>query len=157
MKKLIISILFGLFSVSASAFDYHGIKSGMTKDEMQAILKCESETCKFGDDDDPKDNPALDVFFGEIKPHGLKQIEFAYTHDNKLWRIRLKFEQYKFGIAMPVVFKSALEKKYPDASIDEETDRSGYFPVTVYYAFLIDSQLFAADVKHWQDEFIKTF
>ena len=157
MKRVFISLLLGLFSISAYSFDYHSIKSGMTKDEVQAILKCESETCKFGSDDDPKDNAVLDIFFGETKPSGLKEIEFAYTHESMLWRIRLKFEQYKFGIAMPAGFKRALEEKYTDASVDEETDRSGYFPKTVYYAFLIDSELFAADVEYWKEEFFKTF
>ena len=54
MKRVFISLLLGLFSISAYSFDYHSIKSGMTKDEVQAILKCESETCKFGSDDEFK-------------------------------------------------------------------------------------------------------
>lgn len=157
MKRVFITILLGLFSISAYSFDYHGIKSGMTKDEVQAILKCEYSSCTFGDDDDPEDNAVLDKFFGETKPANLKRIEFAYTHDHKLWRIRLKFETYKIGIALPVGFKMALEEKYTDASVDEETDRSGFLPKSIYYAFLIDSELFAADVEYWKEEFFKTF
>tara|TARA_B100000963_G_scaffold360948_1_gene394012 strand:+ start:1156 stop:1596 length:441 start_codon:yes stop_codon:yes gene_type:complete len=145
-------------SLTLNAFEYHGLKSGMSKEEVQSILKCEySSSCSFGDDDDPEDNIALDAFFGEIKPYQLKKISFAYTNDNKLWRIILKFEKPMFGIALPAGFKTALEEKYPDASLEEETDRSGYFTRTFYSAFLIDTDLFARDVKYWHDKWIQTF
>ncbi len=158
MKRIFITILLSIFSTSAYSFDYHGIESGMTKDEVQAILKCEySSACTFGDDDDAKDNAVLDKFFGEKKPTNLKKIEFEYTRNQVLWRIRLKFETFGFGIAMPAAFKMALQEKYTDASVDEEIDRSGYFPKTVYYAFLIDSELFASDLKYWKDKFLETF
>jgi hypothetical protein len=61
------------------------------------------------------------------------------------------------GIARSAGFKTALAEKYPDAPLDEEVDRSGYFPTTVYSAYLIDEQLFADDIKHYHNEYIKTF
>jgi hypothetical protein len=156
MKKTLTLILL-LTSFNSFAFDYHGIQSGMTKDEVKALLECADNECVVGDEDSPADNPALDLFFEETKPANLKKLEFAYTQDEKLWRIRLHFQQYKFGIAMPAGFKLALEEKYPDASIDEEVDRSGYFPKTNYYAFLIDSELFLEDVNYWKEKFKQTF
>lgn len=158
MKKLILGVLLGLLSVSVSAFDYHGIKSGMTKEEVQTLLKCNyTSSCELGDDDDPEDKLVLDAFFGDIKPTGLEKIEFEYTKDQQLWRIILKFEKPMYGIARGVGFKTALAEKYPDLPLDEETDRTGYFPRAIYSAYLIDEQLFEDDVKHYHNEYIKTF
>ena len=157
MKNYFFVIILCITSFTLNAFEYHGLKSGMSKEEVQSILKCKySSSCSFGDDDS-EDNIALDAFFGEIKPYQLKEISFAYTNDNKLWRIILKFEKPMFGIARPAGFKTALEEKYPDTSLEEETDRSGFLPKTLYSAFLIDAELFARDVKYWHDKYIQTF
>jgi hypothetical protein len=158
MKKLIIGFSLGLLSISVNAFDYHGIKSGMTSEEVQTLLKCEyKSSCELGDDDDPEDKLALDAFFGNVKPTGFKKMEFQYTKDDKLWRIVLKFEGPLFGITRSAGFKTALAEKYPDSPLQEESDRTGYFPKTIYSAFLIDSQLFADDIQHFHNEYLKTF
>ena len=64
MKNYFFVITLCFMSLTLNAFEYHGLKSGMSKEEVQSILKCEySSSCSFGDDDDPEDTEKLCQYY----------------------------------------------------------------------------------------------
>lgn len=149
MKFLALLIILTLSPslLAGESFDYHGIKSGMTKDEVNKIIGC-TEQCYTMDSDKIKE------FFGESKkPPLLSEIEFAYTSDSKLWRIRLKFTSANLiSLAASYAQTRALEELYPDAELKRETESNKYFSIEYVHAMMIDSSLFEADAeKIYQD------
>ena len=153
MKLLILIIFFTLspLALAGNSFDYHGIKSGMTEDEVNKIIGC-TEKCTTMEDDELKN------FFGESKPPLLSGIVFAYTSDKKLWRIQLKFMSAKLGSnAAHAAQTRALEELYPDAELKRETENNKYFSLEYVYAMMIDNALFNADVEKIYQESISKY
>ena len=139
MKKIIVPILL-LTSFYSFAFDYHGIKSGMSREEVKALTGCEySSSCSFRE-------VGADRIFNTtlgINPPSLWSVSFAYTSDDKLWRITLKFREASF--ARGVAQRKALEELY--SSVSKKTERAGTSSLNVdlLVAMLIDDNLFKKD------------
>jgi|AACY02.6.fsa_nt_gi hypothetical protein len=152
MKHILILVLtvFMVTHVEASSFDYHGISSGMTSEEVQSLLPC-GGSCDLLLDD--ADKAAGHTFFGgeDKVPPALAGISFDYTSEGGLWRISLKFMER--GGASGVAQTRILTELYPDAELQKKSEKlySSYFDYV--YALLIDSDLFAADVqKIYEDQ-----
>ena len=144
MKKLTFIFLF-FISFSAFAFDYHGLKSGMTDNQIKSLTKCKYSSSCSSDD--------LDRFFGgeENTPPALSEMRFTYTSDNKLWRIVLSFYERRgpAGVAQ----LRALNELYPDLEIKREPSTYGAYRI----AFLVDSDLFDKDVEKIYNETIDKY
>ena len=142
MKRLTFLFLF-FVSFSSFAFDYHGIKSGMTDQQVKSFVKCEYVSrC---------DNEETERFFGgeDNVPPALWNMQFSYTNDHRLWRISLRFRE-KSGTVGAAQLK-ALGELYPDVELQNTTQRIGgsssyAFDIDVLVALLIDIDLFQEDV-----------
>mgnify|MGYP001397894431 CR=1 FL=1 len=154
MKKIILPILL-LTSFYSFAFDYHGIKSGMSGDEVKALTGCEyTSSCS-------SDEVGEDKIFNKslgINPPNLRSAAFAYTTDGKLWRITLNFRESSF--ARGVAQKKALELLY--TNVTKTTERIGgssqyAFNVDILVAMLIDDKLFEQDADKVYKETIDLY
>jgi len=141
MKKIIVPILL-LTSFYSFAFDYHGIKSGMGAEEVKALTGCQySSSCSY-------EEVGADKIFNTtlgINPPSLWSVSFAYTSDDKLWRISLNFREASF--ARGVAQQKALNKLYSSVSKTTEKVGSGSysFNIDILAAMLIDDNLFKKD------------
>jgi carotenoid cleavage dioxygenase-like enzyme len=142
MKKILLPILL-LASFYSFGFDYHGIKSGMSGDEVKALTGCEyKSSCS---DDEVGEDKIFNKSLG-INPPNLWSAAFAYTTDGKLWRITLNFREASF--ARGVAQQKALDQLY--SSVTKTTERIGgssqyAFNVDILAAMLIDESLFKQD------------
>ncbi len=149
MKRFLAIPVFLFISIQAQAFEYHGISSGMTSEEVQSLIPC-GGSCDLLLDD--ADKAAGHKFFGgeDKVPPALAGMSFDYTSEGGLWRISLKFLE-RSG-AQGVVQTRILTELYPDAELQKKSEKfySSYFDYV--YALLIDSDLFAADVQKIYEE-----
>ena len=147
MKKLLLSLLL-LMSFNSFGFDYHGIKSGMSKDEVKALTKCKEATECDSDDAVGDDK----VFLPNLNIPSLWSVQFSYTSDDKLWRISLYFIEQSG--ASGVAQKRALDELYECCqNQSERVGGSTYgFNLDLIVAQLIDEQLFMQDVDKIYNE-----
>jgi hypothetical protein len=144
----IIGLLTSFSALSDSSFEYHGIKSGMSKEAVNELVGW-CKTCSS------LDYKGVEAFLGEEGPPRLWQISFRYTSDDKLWKIQLNFLEMGSGPAA-VAQRRALNELYPDAELDTFTERGSYSNTDYIVAQLIDSALFDADAeKIYQSEISK--
>lgn len=146
MKYLILMIsLFWInLSFAGGAFTYHGLSSGMTSDEVNAVTGCTSEYCSSLDSDE------LEKFFSEKElPPGLRGLGFSYTSSEtgeKLWRIQLEFRKHSGPPGAAQL--RAMNELYPDAEIQSgRTELFSNYYVDTLTALIIDSALFDADAE----------
>ena len=126
-------------SHAGDAFTYHGISSGMTETEVNALTGC-IEYCGALDYEESRE------FLGgdEKHPPGIWGMAFSYTSDGKLWRIQLSFIER--GGPSGVAQRRVLTELYSDAELQKSTDRIGSTSIDLITAFMIDRGLFDADV-----------
>jgi hypothetical protein len=134
MKKIILPILL-LTSFYSFAFDYHGIKSGMSKEEVNALTGGKSA---WGDVGEGK---VFNTTMG-INPPNLFTVDFSYTTDDKLWRITLNFRERSFSAA--VAQQKALREIYGEFTKTSINYYSSY-TMNVLQVLLIDDELFKQD------------
>jgi len=146
MKKIILPILL-LISFYSFAFDYHGIKSGMSKEEVDSLTEGRSGW---------KDIDTGKVFFPKmgINPPNLFVVDFSYTTDNKLWRIALNFRER--SLADAVAQQKALREIYGEFT---KTSYNYYSNATmnVLQVLLIDDELFEQDADRIYKETIDLY
>jgi len=136
MKRLIFLFLF-FISFSSFAFEYHGIKSGMSKGEVRSFTECETfEYCY------PKETKSFFNYYELSLPPSLFNMRFSYTSDNKLWSISLTFEEVN-GTRGAAQLR-ALTELYPDAELIKGRISSTRSSLIV---LLIDSDMFNKDVE----------
>ena len=150
MKQLITLFLIFFTTSLSAAFEYHGFKSGMSKEEVDEILGQDSSSCDY--------TCRKDYFakLGRSDPPALWKFSFKFTSDNKLWRIQLDFLDLGSGPSS-VAQTRALEKLYPDAELQRRTEKGQYIDYDYVTALLIDSRLFEADVKKIYNERIDKY
>lgn len=141
MKKYVLCLLLSVLSLSVSAFEYHGIKSGMLKSEVEALIKCEYSQCGFEDAEPVK------LFFGGEKstPPSFWGMKFSYTSDLKLWKIALSFRTRSAAAGVAQV--RILTGLYPDAELQNTTTTIYSTSIDIVVAQLIDTPLFLADIE----------
>jgi hypothetical protein len=142
MKKniLVFNLLF-LFSFSAYAFEFKGVQSGMSPEEVSAVIGSEVTKSTTIYDDKAK------IWLPKITPI---KAGFRFTNDNKLWRIVIT--DYKGSFADAAGKKNILEKICSD--VDEGTHKIGSgsysYNMDTYECFLIDTALFKQDIKFYE-------
>jgi hypothetical protein len=151
MKHILFLVLtvFMVIHAEASSFDYHGISSGMTSEEVKSLISCDG-SCDFLMDD--ADKAASHSFFGgeDKVPPSLTGMSFDYTSEGGLWRISLKFMESSG--ARGVAQSRILTELYPDAELQKKSEKLYSVNFDYVYALLIDSDLFAADVQKIYEE-----
>jgi hypothetical protein len=135
----IIGLLTSFSALSESSFEYHGIKSGMSREAVNGLVGC-TERCYS------LDYKGVEAFLGEEGPPRLWQIGFRYTSDNKLWKLQLNFLEVSSGPAA-VAQRRALTELYPDVELDTLTESGSYGNTDYIVAQLIDRALFDADAE----------
>lgn len=171
--KTIATALVTLCALSFSAmsfaeFEYRGIKSGMTIDEVQSI----KGISKSGWTGGLKVN--FKKFFGKNEtPPGLRNVFFQFTpegHGQKLWRVSLQFRKIdanqaftQAGLIEEEAQTQVIEFLYPNATIKEqsETYKCGDYDFTCkasgngvtgvrqsIIVMLIDEEIFSDAVAH---------
>jgi hypothetical protein len=137
---LVVGLFWANLTFAGGAFTYHGISSGMTSDEVNAITGC-TKYCSSLDSEEVK------KFFSEKEePPGLMGMGFSYTSGGKLWRIQLEFREASgpAGVAQ----LRALNELYPDAELQSgRVELFSNYYVDTKSALMIDSALFDADVE----------
>ena len=134
MKKIILPILL-LTSFYSFAFDYHGIKSGMSPEEVKSLTGGKSGWGDVGED------KIFNTTMG-INPPDLFTVDFSYTADKKLWRITLNFKERSF--ASGVAQKKALRELYGEFTKTSINYYSSY-TMPVLAVMFIDDELFEQD------------
>jgi len=153
MKKIILPILL-LTSFYSFAFDYHGIKSGMSKEEVQALTGCQSYlNCSYEDIGEDK---IFNTTLG-INPPSLWDVSFAFTSDDELWRITLNFREESF--ARGVAQQKALDELYSSVTKKSKKMGSGSysFNLDLLVAMLIDDNLFKKEADKIYKETIDLY
>lgn len=116
MRNLLFVLVFLLFPVHVQAFDFHGIKTGMSKDQV-------SEALKYLGAPAPNERVSLVQLSEGQSLKGVKwsprSISFEYDHEDRLYSLTLTYPVSLRGPNDPPVggmhglaFRSALEKKY---------------------------------------------
>ena len=150
MKKIILPILL-LVSVNAFSWEYHGLKSGMTKEEMMQVPGMAN---KKG----TKISFSKKNFFPEGSPPRFYEIFFDYTSEGKLWRLDIYFRE-ETGVIAKAVQKRVL-RELSDVELDSERVRNEY-ATGGYINYLIvkkiDSDLFKEDVERRYQASIKLY
>jgi len=149
MKKYIY-VLALLFSIPAYAFDYHGIKSGMSKSEVSAVLS------KLGTTQDEYNQ--VDLLMGDVKKlKGVKyspiMISFTYNYDGKLYKMQLNYYQDQSG-PKGIGLKAALESKFK-AVVREGRVKLYTSSIDTTVALLIDDEIVKKSIAHHKNTLLK--
>lgn len=143
MKKYLMTLcLTILFTNSLSAFEFKGVKSGMSLEEVTEVVGTEiSYSGKTLDDEEAS------AWLPLIKPY---EVEFLFNKDKKLWRLTIV--DHQGSVTSSVGRKNALKKVCDTVDEDRLQLGSGSYKywVNTYKCFFIDSKLFDEDVKHYE-------
>ena len=141
MKKILMMFMI-LASFEVFAFDYHGIKSGMSKEEVTSLTGCNKfYTCSW-------EEVGADKVFNSslgINPPSLWSVNFSYTSEGALWRIALNFREDAGAAGVAQV--RALTELYPDAEPQSSSETIYSTRFDLITALIIDSGLFSSDVE----------
>lgn len=146
MKKIIIFLTL-TFAFNTHAFDYYGIKSGMSKEEVEVKLK------SFGVSQDSYNQ--VDMITGDVK--SLKGIElspimisFTYNFEDKLYKLQVN---YRGTLSNPngVALKSALQEKFKITPIESEVKVYSISIETLALMFL-DDEIVSSTVSKLKQE-----
>ena len=117
MKKLVFLFLF-FVPLSSYGFDYHGIKSGMSSEEVKNLTGCEyNSSCSW---EEVGEDNIFNTTMG-INPPDLFSVDFSYTSDSKLWRIQLSFRERSGASGVAQI--RALSELYPDAEPQKQNQK----------------------------------
>ena len=107
MKKIVLFLFMVLLIQNAYAFDFHGIKSGMFKNDVMIAFK-NAGGYKF-----PSTNGNEEVmrFKDKIIKKAPNNVEFFYTHDSILYEMVLTYDDIKNKIEKDA-FITAMKRKY---------------------------------------------
>ncbi len=115
MKKKLFLFLVAIsisFSSFARQFEIMGIKSGMTKDQVEQIVPLEEKYGSFC---------VLDSFLKEKNVFFDKSISFRFTDEGILYYLEA-YSYYDGKKFSELALLSILKEKYPDAKISSGTD-----------------------------------
>jgi len=143
--KIVLGVVLLGTSLLSQAFEYHGIKSGMSTSEVDSLTGC-TEYCSS------IDYSTVREFFGGVEstPPSLSTMSFSYTSDSKLWRIQLSFWERDGtrGVAQSMI----LRELYPDAELQKSSKQTSYGSTDYINAMLLDTALFNQDVQKIYNE-----
>lgn len=151
MKKALMVMMI-LASCNIYAFDYHGIKSGMSKAEVNSLTLCsESYACTW---EEVGVGKVFNSSLG-INPPSLWSVSFSYTSEGALWRIALSFREGTG--ANGVAQLRALTELYPDAELQSGSEKLYSLTIDTITALIIDNELFSSDAEKIYKEQISKY
>lgn len=130
-----------ILSSSVLAFDFFGIKSGMTEEEFEVVERLVKE------DEEPY----------KISNYGAEKIKAEYTQQGKIYLLQIYFRK-SFEVDKVIALTNALKKVFPNSEIKEESeDPAGYgWSRTYYYVvYLMDEKVLNESVKKIESEYIE--
>jgi len=148
MKKIAV-ILFTVFSITtAHAFDYHGIKSGMTKAEVSEVLKGLGATQDKYNQVDlmGKDKKLKDVNESPI------MMSFTYNYEDRLYKLQLNYLTDQTG-PRGLGLKQALEAKF-GAEVTEGRLKLYSTSIDNTVAILIDEKMVKSAIAHHKSKYM---
>jgi hypothetical protein len=177
MKKnlfcfVILLIAIGLF---AEGFEFLGIRSGMTKEEVKKVIdydKLSNEgsyswikpKSDFDNNNvihliqhgDAKENYIDKNYVNKFTEYPAYEIQFLYTDDNILWKIQIDFERSEYtekSFTIDSISQlQALESSFPNAEIIvSDIDRNFR---SFIYVILIDIDVFNEAVTKKMNEYL---
>ena len=138
MKKILLGIIainLTIISIDTNAFEFKGIKSGMTKEEVESasgivggVAPSESER---------------KAWLPELSKIAIDTIDFAYNHENKLWRIVINFKRN----LNPDPEQTAGYQK----ALKSFCDAVDFNAPNILRCLMIDGALFDESSKHWEN------
>lgn len=134
MKKLAFIIGLAVFGTTyAQAFDFHGIKSGMTKEEVRDAMAAIGATGYLG---------GWESFKSIAFPPN--RIVDGYDHTGKLMQLQLVYRIY--GLSSPALsaLKSTLETRLKAVVLELEK---------VIFATVSDEDILSADLEYYRNKF----
>jgi len=146
MHKIFLLTLLTL-SFNTFAFEWHGIKSGMSKEEVDAITGGKSGWQDVGEGE------IFNTTMG-INPPNLFTVDFSYTSDDKLWRISLNFE--KQSGARSIAQTRALNELY-GSYIERSVNYYSSYSMPCLVVMFIDDELFEQDAEKFYKEQIDLY
>lgn len=149
MKKNILSVCFVLIlSSQAFSFDFHGIKSGMTSDDVAALFNSHDKNFKSVYGDNLKK-------YNKLANSEYWEIYFSYTKDKKLWKITARILLGGYSTLDKIALKQALNEKYKGNTIQEDSETSSYGRSYYYSLILIDENLSDSEINKLKNEYSK--
>lgn len=127
-----------ILSSSVLAFDFFGIKSGMTKEEFEGVEKLIK-----------KDKKPY-----KISNYEAEKINAEYTQQGKLYVLQIYFRK-SFNLDEVIALTNALKKVFPNFEIKEESERGTYFTYYYYVVYLMDEKVLNESVKILESEYIE--
>jgi len=135
---------------AGGAFNYHGIKSGMSQAEVDALTGC-TKYCSSIDYTEAR------AFLGGEGNHppDIFGMGFKYTSDDKLWKIQLQFMERDGpqGVAQ----LRAVTELYTDAEPQSGSSSMGSTQFDTLDALMFDTGLFDADAEKIYQESITKY
>jgi hypothetical protein len=165
-------IVIGLF---AEGFEFLGIRSGMTKDEVKVIIEYDKLSNEgsyswikpksdFDNNDvihliqhmDAKENYVDKNYVNKFTEYPAYEIQFSYTDDDILWKIQIDFERSEYtekSFTIDSISQlQALEFSFPNAKIAvSDIDRNFR---SFIYVILIDNNVFNEAVNTKMNEYL---
>jgi hypothetical protein len=147
---IVLAFIFSSMAHAGGAFNYHGVKSGMSKSEVDGLTGC-TEYCSSIDYKETR------AFLGGEGNHppDIWGMGFKYTSDDKLWRIQLQFIER--GGPQGVAQLRAITELYPDAEPQSGSSSIGSTQIDTLDALMIDTKLFDADAEKIYQESITKY
>jgi hypothetical protein len=135
---LILTILILILPMQVHAFDFHGVKSGMTKEEVSKSMK--SLGAKNGKYDKSKWEEFKSISF---PPH---VAVLKYNHNEKLMEMSLGYSTYKLSTTAVDALKSVIKSKFKGTILELENTVG---------VVLLDVNIMNRDIEYYKKKFKK--
>jgi len=139
MKRLLfITFLVLMMPIHAYAFNFHGVKSGMTKEEIEKTMEALGA----------KNNKYDESKWEEFKSIGFPPV-FAilkFDHNGKLLEMQLFYSTYKLPSTAIEALKHVLKSKFKATMLDLDNSIG---------VILVDASLMKRDIEFYKQLFLK--
>jgi hypothetical protein len=149
------------------AFDFHGIKSGMTRSEVRTYLDLDSAAAKrkaefpglYGQK--TMDDMVGLIFAGPVASEDIKRfadkqfrLVLYFTDDQRLWRLDVYFTKPD-DPAKLIALGKAVAIRFKDFSVREESETSRYGTQQFYRVIMLDQSVLDPAVTRYVDQYLK--
>ena len=149
--KIFILTLFILVPVSVQAFDFHGIKSGMSNKQVS------TELTKFGISQDK--NNQVDLITGDTKnmkgvKHSPIMIYFTYNDKDQLYKMQINYHG-DFSTPSGLGLKLALEQLYKTDVKETEIKFYDTIRVESLAIILINKSIVESTINRYKNKYLE--
>jgi hypothetical protein len=167
--------VFYLFSLSAqivsaenTTFEYFGIKSGMTRDEIKKHLNladvAESKrgelSSLYGDKTNEEiireilEEGLVTFYSAKFSSKAFSKLNFYFTDKETLWRLDVSFGKPEDPPRV-IALESALKQRFKGHTMKEESSTSQYGTSHTYRIIMIDDNILNPAVQRYRDDYLK--